>query len=151
MLSRARAGEHYRDLIQMIESDLAERIAAGRPLEPTPVGRVSRWVKHFPMEPKVAIAPDRRPARWLVTVSCADRPGLLSALARVFLAQGLNLVDARVTTLGARAEDAFVVNGPAMEDDASRARLVPAIPCRGCEARAAPRRASPDWSRRAPW
>jgi len=127
VLSRARAGEHYRDLIQMIESDLAERIAAGRPLEPTPVGRVSRWVKHFPMEPKVAIAPDRRPARWLVTVSCADRPGLLSALARVFLAQGLNLVDARVTTLGARAEDAFVVNGPAMEDDASRAAVAEAL------------------------
>ncbi len=127
VLSRARSGEHYRDLIQMIESGLGERIAAGKPLEPAPTGRVSRWVKHFPMEPKVAIAPERRPGRWLVTVSCADRPGLLSALARVFLAEGLNLVDARVTTLGARAEDAFVVNGPAMEDDAARAAVAEAL------------------------
>jgi len=127
VLSRVRAGEHYRDLIQRIESGLAERIAAGQPLEVAPAGRVSRWVKHFPMEPKVAIAPERRPGRWLVTVSCADRPGLLSAIARVFLARGLNLVDARVTTLGARAEDAFVVNGPAMEEDASRAAVSEAL------------------------
>lgn len=33
---------------------------------------------------------------------------------------GLNLVDARVTTLGARAEDVFVVNGPALEEAQSR-------------------------------
>jgi UTP:GlnB (protein PII) uridylyltransferase len=36
------------------------------------------------------------------------------------LAAGLNLVDARVTTLGARAEDVFVVSGAALEDEAGR-------------------------------
>jgi [protein-PII] uridylyltransferase len=56
----------------------------------------------------------------MVALSCADRPGLLSAVARDFLKHGLNLIDARVNTLGARAEDAFVVNGPALEDPASR-------------------------------
>jgi [protein-PII] uridylyltransferase len=77
-------------------------------------------VKHFPIEPRVAIVPDRPAGRWLVTVSCADRPGLLSSVARLFLKHGLNLVDARVTTLGARAEDAFVVDGAAVEDPVSR-------------------------------
>jgi [protein-PII] uridylyltransferase len=123
VLSRTRSGEHYRDLIQTIESGLAERIAKGGPLEGQSAGRVSRWVKHFPIEPRVDIRPDRRPGRWLVTVGCADRPGLLSAVARVFLERGLNLADARVTTLGARAEDVFVVNGPALEDPAGRAAL----------------------------
>jgi [protein-PII] uridylyltransferase len=56
-------------------------------------------------------------------VSCADRPGLLSALSRAFLQHELNLVDARITTLGARAEDAFVVNGAALEDAAGREAL----------------------------
>ena len=51
-----------------------------------------------------------------MTVSCADRPGLLSAIARMLLKHELNLIDARITTLGARAEDAFVVNGAAVED-----------------------------------
>ncbi|MGZ5033102.1 MAG: [protein-PII] uridylyltransferase [Usitatibacter sp.] len=120
VISKTRAGEHYRDLIQKIESRLAERIASNLPLEPPPSGRVSRWVKHFPIEPIVEIVPERRPGRWQVTVSGADRPGLLSSLARVMLKHDLNLVDARVTTLGARAEDAFVVNGPVLEDPAAR-------------------------------
>jgi UTP:GlnB (protein PII) uridylyltransferase len=41
-------------------------------------------------------------------------------MARVFYGQGLNLIDARVTTLGARAEDAFVLDGAALESAASR-------------------------------
>ena len=57
-------------------------------------------MKHFPIKPQVAIVPDRGPGRWLVTVSCADRPGLLSAIARVLLKHELNLIDARITTLG---------------------------------------------------
>jgi len=124
VLSRTRAGEHYRDLIQKIESGLAERIAAAAPLEATPPGRVSRWVKHFPIEPRIEIVPERRAGRWLATVSCADRPGLLSTIARVFLKHELNLIDARVTTLGARAEDAFVVDGAALESEAGRARVI---------------------------
>ncbi|HET7549536.1 MAG TPA: [protein-PII] uridylyltransferase [Usitatibacter sp.] len=120
VLTRSRGTEHYRDLIQKVESGLAARLAPGVPLEPAPSGRVSRWVKHFPMAPRVEIVPERRPGRWRVSVSCADRPGLLSAIARRLLEQGLNLVDARVTTLGLRAEDTFVVNGPALEDAARR-------------------------------
>ncbi|HXZ47636.1 MAG TPA: [protein-PII] uridylyltransferase [Usitatibacter sp.] len=121
VLARSRGpGEHYRDLIQKVEAGLAGRVVPGAPLEPAPTGRVSRWVKHFPIEPRVEIAPDRRAGRWLVSVSCPDRPGLLSTIARVLLHHGLNLVDARVTTLGLRAEDTFVVNGPALEDGAGR-------------------------------
>jgi [protein-PII] uridylyltransferase len=124
VLTRTRSGEHYRDLIRAIESQLGELVAPDRPIEPPPSGRISRWVKHFPIEPAVAIVPDRAAGRWLATVSCADRPGLLSSISRVLLKNGLNLVDARVTTLGARAEDAFVVNGAALEAPESRARIV---------------------------
>jgi len=120
VLTKARSGEHYRDLISTIETGLAAGIATNLPLGPPPSGRVSRWVKHFPIEPAVAVAAGRREGHWVVNVSCADRPGLLSSLARVFLEHGLNLVDARVTTLGARAEDVFVVTGPELEDESRR-------------------------------
>jgi [protein-PII] uridylyltransferase len=123
VLTRTRSGEHYRDLIRIVDSGLAELIAAGKPLEAPPSGRLSRWVKHFPIEPAVAVAPDRS-GRWLVTVSCADRPGLLSSISRLLLKHELNLVDARVTTLGLRAEDAFVVDGAALDDPGTRAALV---------------------------
>ena len=120
VLTPSRAGEHYRDLIQTIEKKLPDKIAPGAPLDTMPSGRVSRWVKHFPIEPVIQIAPDRRDGRWVVSVGCADRPGLLSSVSRVFVKHGLNLIDARVTTLGARAEDTFVVNGPELEDPARR-------------------------------
>ena len=58
-----------------------------------------------------------------MNVSCADRPGLLSSLSRLFLEHGLNLADARVTTLGARAEDVFVVNGSELDDAARREKI----------------------------
>jgi [protein-PII] uridylyltransferase len=124
VLTRVRAGEHYRDLIHKVETGLAERIAAQAPLEAQSAGRVSRWVQHFPIEPEVTVTPERSPERWLVSMSCADRPGLLSAIARLLVKHELNLVDARVTTLGARAEDVFVVNGRAVDDEASRAVLI---------------------------
>jgi [protein-PII] uridylyltransferase len=120
VLAKSRGGEHYREIIQKVEARLAEKIAAHGAIEPPPSGRVSRWAKHFPIEPKVAIVPERSPGRWLVTVSCGDRPGLLSSVARFFYSRGLNLIDARVTTLGARAEDAFVLNGAALEEAGSR-------------------------------
>ena len=120
VLTRTRGGEHYRDLIQAVEKGLAEKVAAGAPLEPPPSGRISRWVKHFPIEPAVQIVDDRRPGRSLVLLSCADRPGLLSAVSRILLKHELNLIDARVNTLGARAEDAFVVSGPNLKEPASR-------------------------------
>ncbi|HUI99224.1 MAG TPA: [protein-PII] uridylyltransferase [Usitatibacter sp.] len=123
VLTRMRGNEHHRDLIQTVEARLAERVVPGAPLEPAPSGRVSRWVKHFPIEPRVEIVAGRRPGRWLVSVSCADRPGLLSAIARGLLKHGLNLVDARVTTLGLRAEDTFVVSGAELEDAARRAAI----------------------------
>jgi [protein-PII] uridylyltransferase len=78
-------------------------------------------VKHFPFEPKVEIVRTRTGNAWQVFATCADRPGLLSAIARAMLARGLNLIDARVTTLGARAEDVFVVSGAALEEEGSRA------------------------------
>jgi len=120
VLSRARAGDHYRDLLQEIEAGLAARLLPEAEFDAPATGRVSRWVKHFPIEPRVAISADRSRGRYQLAISCADRPGLLSAVSRVFVRNGLNLVDARVTTLGARAEDVFVVNGPALDEAASR-------------------------------
>ncbi|MFZ3321869.1 MAG: [protein-PII] uridylyltransferase [Usitatibacter sp.] len=123
VLTRTRGDEHYRDLIQSIESGLSGSIAAGQPVSVLASGRVSRWVKHFPIEPSISIVPDRRAGRWNVNVSCADRPGLLSSLSRLFLEHGLNLADARVTTLGARAEDVFVVSGTELDDPTRRDRI----------------------------
>ena len=124
VLSRARAGEHHRDLIESIEKKLPDRLAPDVPLEEPRTGRVSRWAKHFPVAPKVSLLKNRRGTGWQLFMSGGDRPGLLSAAARIFVKHGLNLDDARITTLGARAEDTFELTGAALEGEDGRAALV---------------------------
>ena len=124
VLSRARAGEHHRDLIDAIEKKLPDRLAPDAPLDEPKPGRVSRWARHFPVTPKVSIVKHRRGAGWQLFMSGGDRPGLLSAAARVFVKHGLNLEDARITTLGARAEDTFDLTGAVLASEEGRAALV---------------------------
>ena len=105
----------YRDLIQLVETQAANALASAGPLPEPSRGRVSRRVKSFPVTPRVSLAPDERAQRWLLTVSASDRTGLLYAIARVLGRHGVNLQLAKVTTLGERVEDTFLVSGPALQ------------------------------------
>ena len=52
-----------------------------------------------------------------VAVTATDRPGLLHALARVFARHEVNLLMAKIMTLGSRVEDSFQLTGPGLHDD----------------------------------
>ena len=82
---------------------------------------MSRRVKSFPVTPRVSLQPDERAQRWLLSVSTSDRSGLLYGIARVLARHGINLQLAKVSTLGERVEDTFLVNGPALQQ--TRAQL----------------------------
>jgi [protein-PII] uridylyltransferase len=105
----------YRDLISLVENQLAAALAAQGPLPEPSRGRVSRRVKSFPVTPRVSLRPDERAQRWLLTVSASDRAGLLYAVARVLAAHRVNLQLAKITTLGERVEDLFLVDGAALQ------------------------------------
>ena len=111
----------YRDLISLVETQLAKAMASQGPLPEPSRGRVSRRVKSFPITPRVSLRPDERAQRWLLSVSTSDRSGLLYAIARVLARHGINLQLAKVSTLGERVEDTFLVNGPALQQ--TRAQL----------------------------
>ncbi len=101
--------EHYRELISMVEVELARTLAARGPL-PEPVrGRVSRRVRHFPVQPRVELRPDDRGQRWILSVRASDRTGLLFAVARVLAARGISVQLAKIMTLGERVEDTFLL------------------------------------------
>jgi [protein-PII] uridylyltransferase len=102
----------HKELLPMIEAELPNLMQSDAPLPPPVTGRSSRLVKHFPIATQVEIRPLKASGRHQVSVSASDRPGLLSRLSRVFWEQGINLHDARIATLGARAEDTFEVEGP---------------------------------------
>jgi [protein-PII] uridylyltransferase len=107
--------EHHRELMQMIEVELARALVAGGEL-PTPTkARVSRRVRSFPITPRVSLTPDEKAQRWLLTVSCADRSGLLYRIAYVLAKHRINLQLAKVMTLGERVEDNFLIDGSELQ------------------------------------
>jgi [protein-PII] uridylyltransferase len=108
------ASPHYREMISLVEHDLTEALEKQASLVPSARGRVSRQLKHFPIRPEVNIRPDERGQYHLVSITAGDRPGLLYSTARVLGQYGLDLHTAKIVTLGERAEDVFVVSGPAL-------------------------------------
>ncbi len=105
----------YRDLISLVETQATLALASEGPLPEPSRGRVSRRVRSFPVTPRVSLTPDERAQRWLLTVSASDRSGLLYAVARVLARHGVNLQLAKITTLGERVEDTFLVDGAALQ------------------------------------
>ncbi|WP_395685001.1 [protein-PII] uridylyltransferase [Caenimonas koreensis] len=109
--------EHNRELVSMVESELQHTIEKAGPL-PTPSrGRVSRRVKSFPIAPRIQLAPDEKAQRWLLTISASDRVGLLYSVARVLANHNINLQLAKVSTLGERVEDTFLIDGPELQQN----------------------------------
>ena len=107
--------EHNRELISMVESDLTRTLEKAGPLPPPSRGRVSRRVKSFPVAPRVDLRPDEKAQRWLLSISASDRVGLLYSVARVLARHKINLQLAKVSTLGERVEDTFLIDGPELQ------------------------------------
>jgi len=105
----------YRDLIALVETQLAETLVKEGPLPEPSRGRLSRRVKSFPVTPRVHLQPDERAQRWLLSVSTSDRAGLLYCISRVIARHHINLQLAKITTLGERVEDTFLIDGPALQ------------------------------------
>ncbi|HRZ60882.1 MAG TPA: HD domain-containing protein, partial [Rubrivivax sp.] len=105
----------YAELAAAVERDAAVALASTGPLPEPSRGRVSRRVRSFPAPPQVALHPDERAQRWLLQVSASDRSGLLYAIARVLARHHINLHLAKISTLGERVEDSFLVDGPALD------------------------------------
>ncbi|WP_077034459.1 [protein-PII] uridylyltransferase [Pelomonas sp. KK5] len=112
---------HHRDLVSLVESKLTQALAAEGPLPEPRRGRLSRRVKSFPYTPRIALRPDEKAQRWLLQISTSDRAGLLYAIARVLARYNINLQLAKISTLGERVEDTFLVDGPLLQQN--RAQL----------------------------
>ncbi len=106
---------HYRELTVMVENDLKNAIETAAPLPQASRGRVSRRVKSFPVAPRVSLQPDEKAQRWLLSISASDRLGLLYGVAQVLAHHHINVLLAKVTTLGERVEDTFLIDGAALQ------------------------------------
>ena len=113
----------HRDLISLVETQATIALSSDGPLPEPRSGRVSRRVRSFPVTPRVSLEPDERAQRWLLAVSASDRSGLLYAIARVLAHNRINLQLAKITTLGERVEDTFLVDGPELQRPKGQLRI----------------------------
>jgi [protein-PII] uridylyltransferase len=116
-------GAPYRDILSYIEYELTARIRDRGPLQPAPTARLPRQLKSFPLEPVISITPVESGHGHLLSLTAGDRPGLLYDVARVLDRHGVNVRSAKIDTLGSRAEDAFVLEGSALERTGERLAL----------------------------
>jgi [protein-PII] uridylyltransferase len=115
--------EHYRNLINMVETGLTDTIVQAKPLPTVGKGRVSRRVKSFPIAPRVTLQPDERAQKWLLSISASDRVGLLYSVARVLANHKVNLLLAKISTLGERVEDSFLIDGAALQQNKAQLEI----------------------------
>jgi [protein-PII] uridylyltransferase len=113
----------YRETIQLIEFELRHALEEHRPLEMPVAGRVSRHLKHFPLSPEVRISPDDKGTHFILEIVAGDRPGLLARMAYTLAEAGVNVVSAKINTLGERAEDTFLIDGVALHDEHALLKL----------------------------
>ena len=107
--------DHFRELAAMVEAELDRTIETPGELPTPSMGRISRRVRSFPVAPRVDLRPDEKAQRWLLSVSASDRAGLLYLIARILAKHGIHLQLAKVTTLGERVEDTFLISGPELQ------------------------------------
>ncbi|MEY4662133.1 MAG: Bifunctional uridylyltransferase/uridylyl-removing enzyme, partial [Pseudomonadota bacterium] len=115
--------EHYRELMTMVELGLTQTLERQGPLPPPTKGRVSRRVKSFPITPRVALKPDDKAQNWLLSISASDRNGLLYSIARVLAEHGIDLQLAKISTLGERVEDTFLISGAELQQSKAQIEI----------------------------
>ena len=117
----------YRDILSLVEVELAGRLDQHHPLDPPVRGRASRRSRYFPIAPQVSLKPDERGNRFLLSVVANDRTGLLYGIARTLAGHGINVQAARIMTLGERAEDVFLIDGPALNNPRQQIQIENAL------------------------
>jgi [protein-PII] uridylyltransferase len=117
----------YRAAISYVEFELKRVLTEALPLEPPPVGRLSRHLKHFPLTPEVSLFPDDKGTHYILEIVAGDRPGLLARIAYTLATANVNVESAKINTLGERAEDVFLIDGARLHDEAALLRLETAL------------------------
>ena len=115
VMDLANRGIHYRDFLSFVEHELARDLDPARPMQPTPRGRLSRHQRHHPYPTTVQLEADAPGRGYRLSITCADRGGLLFAVAEVLMRHKVSVYAAKIDTLGERVEDSFQILGGALQ------------------------------------
>lgn len=71
---------------------------------------LSRRMKNFKVTTRLTFLPQKGERKTIFELVSLDRPGLIARLTRVLQQQQINLMAAKITTVGEQAEDLFIVS-----------------------------------------
>ena len=99
------------DLARKEEIQAALREALSQPSDQdfTVSRRMPRQLKHFSIQTRIDFVDDPVNQRTIMKLVASDRPGLLSLVGYAFSACGVRLINAKIATIGAEAEDTFFI------------------------------------------
>jgi [protein-PII] uridylyltransferase len=97
--------------IAEIERGLWRALSQPEDMPPAVTRRAPRQVRMFTTPTQVNFGVDSRQERTILELIAADRPGLLSEVGRVFRAERVAINNAKIMTVGERAEDVFYITG----------------------------------------
>ena len=123
VMDLANRGIHYRDFLSFVEHELVRDLDPARPIQPVPRGRLSRHQRHHPYPTTVRLEADSQGRGHMLSITCADRGGLLFAVAETLMRHDVNVYAAKIDTLGERVEDTFLIGGEALQTPAGREAL----------------------------
>ena len=118
VMDLANRGIHYRDFLSFVEHELARDLDPAHPMQPAPRGRLSRHQRHHPYPTTVQLEPDAQGRGHMLSITCADRGGLLFAVAEVLMRHDVSVYAAKIDTLGERVEDTFLIGGAVLQTSA---------------------------------
>ena len=72
--------------------------------------RMARQTKHFNVRTQVSFIKNSSSENTIFELVALDMPGLLATIGDVFTKHRINLVNAKITTIGERVEDFFIIS-----------------------------------------
>jgi [protein-PII] uridylyltransferase len=94
-----------------ITKQLAKVIEQGNP-EKIKVRRTPRNLKHFKVKTRAEFLPTKTKKHSLMEFQALDTPGLLATIGATFNELGIHLHGAKISTIGEKAEDLFILTSP---------------------------------------
>ena len=103
------------EIEQKIKTTLAEQLSCDEDFKTTVNRRTPRQLKFFSIPTHTAITHNDEKSHSILEVITADRPGLLATLGDIFVEHDIELISAKIATLGERVEDIFYLSTKDMQ------------------------------------
>jgi len=97
---------NQKELETAIKASLASKNWSKREIQ----RRMPRQIKHFDVNTEIVFSKDEFSEYTRLDIVARDKPGLLALLAQAFKSCEIKLHDARITTLGEKIEDTFIIS-----------------------------------------